>query len=278
MNINIIIVQGVFLLSLSVHKSAEDYLEAILLIKQKRGCVRSIDIVNLLGFSKPSVSVAMKKLRENDYILMDSEGYITLTESGMNIAQKILEKYSMQDDFDLVCGSEFNGERGQKWEVIEYALEQFGISPDEVSEFQVLPGNGLTASMHGKTLCGGNDKFIGAKAQIPEAIKKQAQSLSDEGKTPLYFSLGGKLLGFNREDRITAVFCGSKKSLASGVPMASVIFAGQSIGAIVLPLMLFHQIQLMVCAWLARVYADRQKVLDADLAQGSIAPETANNP
>ena len=118
-------------MSLSVHKSAEDYLEAILLIKQKRGCVRSIDIVNLLGFSKPSVSVAMKKLRENDYILMDSEGYITLTESGMNIAQKILEKYSMQDDFDLVCGSEFNGERGQKWEVIEYALEQFGISPDE---------------------------------------------------------------------------------------------------------------------------------------------------
>lgn len=72
-------------------------------------------------------------------------------------------------------------------------------------------------------------------------------------------SVGGKLLGFNHEDRITAVFCGSKKSLASGVPMASVIFAGQSIGAIVLPLMLFHQIQLMVCAWLARVYADRQK-------------------
>jgi solute carrier family 10 (sodium/bile acid cotransporter), member 7 len=72
-------------------------------------------------------------------------------------------------------------------------------------------------------------------------------------------SVGGELLGFNREDRITAVFCGSKKSLASGVPMASVIFAGQSIGAIVLPLMLFHQIQLMVCAWLARVYADRQK-------------------
>lgn len=94
MNINIIIVQGVFLLSLSVHKSAEDYLEAILLIKQKRGCVRSIDIVNLLGFSKPSVSVAMKKLRENDYILMDSEGYITLTERGMNIAQKILEKHN----------------------------------------------------------------------------------------------------------------------------------------------------------------------------------------
>ena len=76
-------------------------------------------------------------------------------------------------------------------------------------------------------------------------------------------SVGGRLFGFNREDRIAAVFCGSKKSLASGVPMASVIFAGQSIGAIVLPLMLFHQIQLMVCAWLARTYADRRRIEDA---------------
>lgn len=81
-------------MSLSVHKSSEDYLEAILLIQQKRGCVRSIDIVNLLGFSKPSVSVAMKKLRKNNYIIMDGEGYITLTDSGMEIAQKILEKHN----------------------------------------------------------------------------------------------------------------------------------------------------------------------------------------
>ncbi|MGV3551365.1 bile acid:sodium symporter family protein [Rhizobium sp.] len=82
-------------------------------------------------------------------------------------------------------------------------------------------------------------------------------------------SFGGRLLGFNREDRIAAVFCGSKKSLASGVPMASVIFAGQSIGAIVLPLMLFHQIQLMVCAWLARVYADRLRASQADKADAT---------
>lgn len=59
-------------------------------------------------------------------------------------------------------------------------------------------------------------------------------------------------LRFNREDRITILFCGSKKSLASGVPMAKVLFAGHPIGAIVLPLMLFHQIQLMVCALLAQ--------------------------
>lgn len=70
-------------------------------------------------------------------------------------------------------------------------------------------------------------------------------------------TFGSRLFGFSREDRITAIFCGSKKSLASGVPMANVIFAGQSIGAIVLPLMIFHQIQLIVCAWIARVVAER---------------------
>lgn len=91
-------------MSLSVHKSSEDYLEAILLIQQKRGCVRSIDIVNLLGFSKPSVSVAMKKLRENNYIIMDGEGYITLTDSGMEIAQKILEKHNFIAELLILLG------------------------------------------------------------------------------------------------------------------------------------------------------------------------------
>ena len=64
-----------------------------------------------------------------------------------------------------------------------------------------------------------------------------------------------RLFGFSGADEITIVFCGSKKSLASGLPMASVLFAGQSLGLVVLPLMLFHQIQLMVCAALARRYA-----------------------
>ena len=64
-------------------------------------------------------------------------------------------------------------------------------------------------------------------------------------------------LGFSKEDEITIVFCGSKKSLASGIPMAKVLFASHAVGAIVLPLMLFHQMQLMVCAVLARRYALR---------------------
>lgn len=71
-------------------------------------------------------------------------------------------------------------------------------------------------------------------------------------------TVAARLLGFSREDEITIVFCGSKKSLASGVPMANVIFAGQDIGIILLPVMLFHQIQLMACAALAQRYADRR--------------------
>lgn len=68
---------------------------------------------------------------------------------------------------------------------------------------------------------------------------------------------GSGLAGFSREDQIAIVFCGSKKSLASGIPMARVLFAGSGLGAIILPLMIFHQMQLMVCAWLARRYAEQ---------------------
>lgn len=67
----------------------------------------------------------------------------------------------------------------------------------------------------------------------------------------------GRLLGFSEEDQITIVFCGSKKSLASGVPMAKVLFAAPVVGVMLLPLMIFHQIQLMVCAVLAQRYAKR---------------------
>ena len=66
-----------------------------------------------------------------------------------------------------------------------------------------------------------------------------------------------KRLNFNIEDRITILFAGSKKSLAAGVPMAQVLFSGASMGTLLLPLMLFHQIQLMVCAVLAKRYAQR---------------------
>ena len=80
-------------------------------------------------------------------------------------------------------------------------------------------------------------------------------------------TLLGKAFGFNQQDRITIVFCGSKKSLATGVPMAQVLFAGASMGVLILPLMLFHQIQLMVCAALAQRYAKRPESIAQMMAQ-----------
>jgi sodium/bile acid cotransporter 7 len=80
-------------------------------------------------------------------------------------------------------------------------------------------------------------------------------------------TLLSKAFGFNQEDRITILFCGSKKSLATGVPMAQVLFAGSTIGLLILPLMLFHQIQLMVCAVLAQRYARRTEPVTEMMAQ-----------
>lgn len=78
-----------------IHQSAEDYLEVIHVLKQRLGMVRSIDIVNELHYKKPSVSVAMKKLRENGYILTDPDGYITLTEKGQEVADRIYERHQV---------------------------------------------------------------------------------------------------------------------------------------------------------------------------------------
>ena len=81
---------------------------------------------------------------------------------------------------------------------------------------------------------------------------------------------GARRLGFSKEDEITIVFCGSKKSLASGVPMAKVLFASHAVGAIVLPLMVFHQMQLMVCAVLAQRYARRAEASAPARAQQDV--------
>jgi sodium/bile acid cotransporter 7 len=83
---------------------------------------------------------------------------------------------------------------------------------------------------------------------------------------------GARALGFDREDEITIVFCGSKKSLASGVPIAKVLFPAHALGMIVLPIMLFHQIQLMTCAVLARRYAERAGVKKSDVPVITEAP------
>ena len=76
-----------------IHESAEDYLESILVLQQRRGQVRSIDIVNDLGYSKPSVSIAMKKLRQENHITVTDAGFIYLTDSGKEIANMIYERH-----------------------------------------------------------------------------------------------------------------------------------------------------------------------------------------
>ena len=72
-----------------------------------------------------------------------------------------------------------------------------------------------------------------------------------------FTSMLGGLCGFDREDRIALLFCGTKKSLVQGVPMARVLFPGGQAGVILLPVMIFHQLQLMTCAFIARGFADR---------------------
>ena len=76
-------------------ESAEDYLETILILSQSVPAVRSIDIVRETGYSKPSVSVAMKNLRQKEYIVMDEDGYITMTDAGRSIAEKTYERHTV---------------------------------------------------------------------------------------------------------------------------------------------------------------------------------------
>ena len=79
---------------MAIHESGEDNLEAILMIKKRSGNVRSIDVARELSFSKPSVSVAMKNLKTSNYITVDENGFINLTEAGQEIADKIYERHT----------------------------------------------------------------------------------------------------------------------------------------------------------------------------------------
>lgn len=97
---------------LVIRESAENYLETILILKEQKGLVRSVDIANELGFSKPSVSVAMRNLRENGYIQVTPDGYIELLPSGLAIAETIYERHRILS----------------RW------LEDLGVSPQVAAE------------------------------------------------------------------------------------------------------------------------------------------------
>ena len=91
-------------INMKIHDSAEDYLETILILKERTGQVRSIDIATEMNYSKPSISVAMKKLRENGYIVVDKDGFITLTDAGYAIASNIYNRHRVLTAFFISLG------------------------------------------------------------------------------------------------------------------------------------------------------------------------------
>lgn len=91
-------------MAMQIYESAEDYLEAILMIQEKNGVVHSVDIAEELNYTKASVSVAMKKLRENGYIRMEKDGRLVLLEPGLKIAERIYERHQVLTRFFLQLG------------------------------------------------------------------------------------------------------------------------------------------------------------------------------
>ena len=89
---------------MKILRATEDYLEAMLMMKEKYGYIRSVDVAGQLNVTKPSVTYTTKKLRENGYITMDRDGLITLTDSGMEIASKIYERHRLLTDFLIHLG------------------------------------------------------------------------------------------------------------------------------------------------------------------------------
>ena len=89
---------------MQIRESAENYLETVLMLRQRKGFVRSIDIANEMGFSKPSVSIAMKNLKENGYITIDDGGMISLTDKGREIAEKTYERHTLFTEWLIRLG------------------------------------------------------------------------------------------------------------------------------------------------------------------------------
>ena len=128
-----------------------------------------------------------------EIVALDKTGTIT---SGEPKVTDILpaEGVSAEELLRLANTLERKSEHPLAKAILEYAKEQ-NVSAEEVADFQALPGNGLTARLDGKALCGGNDTFIGTTAPVSPEMKAQAAALAEAGKTPLWFSYDGRLLG-----------------------------------------------------------------------------------
>ena len=93
-----------WVMNMNIHKSAEDYLEAMLMLKQERGYIRSVDVADKLGVTKPSVSYATKRLKESGYISFDPAGMIVLEAPGQEIAERMLERHNLLTELLIGLG------------------------------------------------------------------------------------------------------------------------------------------------------------------------------
>ena len=126
---------------MQIHESAEDYLETILILEERNAQVRSIDIVNERGFSKPSISIAMKKLRENGYIEMDTGGYITLRPSGRAIAERIYSRHKLLRKVLMAIGVSAEAAADQACRIEHVIDDETFNKLNEYYERQMKKGN-----------------------------------------------------------------------------------------------------------------------------------------
>ena len=138
-------------------------------------------------------AVSLEETGKAETVVLDKTGTITVGEP--RVTDILLAgELSQEELLKLAAALEKKSEHPLAKAVL-LAAEERQTEPEEVTDFQALPGNGLTASLHGEELCGGNLKFISSRAQVSETLKKQAEALAEQGKTPLFFSRGGQLCG-----------------------------------------------------------------------------------
>ena len=138
-------------------------------------------------------AVSLEETGKAETVVLDKTGTITVGEPRVTDILPAGE-LSGEELLKLAAALEKKSEHPLAKAVL-LAAEERQTEPEEVTDFQALPGNGLTASLHGEELCGGNLKFISSRAQVSESLKKQAEALAEQGKTPLFFSRGGQLCG-----------------------------------------------------------------------------------
>lgn len=138
-------------------------------------------------------AVSLETAGRAEYVVLDKTGTITM---GNPTVTDIIPNGDVSENklLSLAYSLEQKSQHPLSKAIVAKAMDK-GITPDEVEDFQAVSGNGLRGIIHGEVLAGGNVGFISEFANIPQAMKMSAESLSNQGKTPMYFAKGGKLLG-----------------------------------------------------------------------------------